>query len=301
MPAGVSIPVTTMAQACNLSGDPSCATPIFEQDVTGLASYSVPSEEVTIAAFGTLGRNVLTTAGDSAGKSVSASVSVEQFLDDDDTDLVTQALPVSINTATLSTVTLSPLLARIISGTTLDFTATGTFSDSSTLDMSRNVLWTTDPEDTEIAAVSNFLGTQGQVVAPEDATGSLKIQAQRNTDDDEDLEVVAETTLTTGAILDDPDAGDPDGSLSITGPGSVNVGKVISLVATGNLVPDGDANTLDTQTITRHVVWSSSNESVAVVSNGTGLQGQVTGVSPGSVTITARYQSLSQTFVVTVN
>ncbi|MBL8935994.1 MAG: Ig-like domain-containing protein, partial [Archangium sp.] len=77
-------------------------------------------------------------------------------------------------------------------------------------------------------------------------------------------------------------------------PVSVAQGASVTLVATGSY-SDGS-----TQDLTTSVTWSSSATGVAQVSNASGSQGLVTGVSPGSTVVTALSGSVSQTVNVTV-
>ena len=85
-------------------------------------------------------------------------------------------------------------------------------------------------------------------------------------------------------------------SITLTGPGgtpppaTLKVGQNVAITATGTY-SDGSTQNLSTQ-----VQWSSSNAQVAMVDT----TGKVTGESPGTVTITATLNGVSQTFTVTV-
>lgn len=92
-----------------------------------------------------------------------------------------------------------------------------------------------------------------------------------------------------GGIADPPPSADV-ASVVVTAPSiSVEVGKTVQLTAT---VKDASGNLLSGRTVT----WSSSNTGVATVS----AAGAVTGVSAGSVTLTAECEGKKGTAAVTV-
>ncbi|MGI8689019.1 MAG: putative Ig domain-containing protein, partial [Thermomicrobiales bacterium] len=85
-------------------------------------------------------------------------------------------------------------------------------------------------------------------------------------------------------------------SIALTGPGgtppptTLKVGQSVAITATGTF-SDGSTQNLSTQ-----VQWSSSNATVAKVDT----TGTVTGESPGTATISATLNGVSQSFTVTV-
>ena len=97
----------------------------------------------------------------------------------------TGSTTVTVSAATLSSMTIAPANPTSGAGGTVVFTAIGTFSDGSILDVTAFVTWTSS--DTTVADVSNAAGSRGQATAF--AAGTTTIQAQRGT-------VLASTTLT---------------------------------------------------------------------------------------------------------
>jgi hypothetical protein len=87
----------------------------------------------------------------------------------------TGSTTVTVIAGTLSSLTISPPNPPARAGTTVAFTATGTFSDGSTLDVTTFVTWTSS--NTATADVSNANGSRGQATAF--AAGTTTIQAQR--------------------------------------------------------------------------------------------------------------------------
>jgi hypothetical protein len=97
----------------------------------------------------------------------------------------TGTTPVTISPATLTTIAVTPANPTTMVGATVAFTATGTFSDASTLDVTSFVTWTST--NTAVADVSNAATSRGQATAF--AAGSTTIQVQRGA-------VTTTTTLT---------------------------------------------------------------------------------------------------------
>ncbi|MGF1469932.1 MAG: Ig-like domain-containing protein [Sandaracinaceae bacterium] len=142
------------------------ATAIFTdgstRDVTGLATWtsSAPAVASVSNAFGSRGQVLSLTAG-------SATVDA-RYLG------VTGSTTVTVTTATLSSIAVSPGSATIGVGDRTAFTATGTFSDASTLDLTTFVTWSST--DLAVADVSNGLGTQGEAVGF--AAGTVTVRAR---------------------------------------------------------------------------------------------------------------------------
>jgi hypothetical protein len=84
---------------------------------------------------------------------------------------------VTVSAATLTSITVSPAAATVPAGGIASFTASGSFDDGSTLDVTDVVTWTSS--DTGVADISNAAGTRGQATGF--AMGSVKISAQRGT------------------------------------------------------------------------------------------------------------------------
>ncbi len=272
----------------------------FVQDLTTQikTQYTNDTTNVGVGLFGLFGTNVLTalTAG-----SASLPIKFDQGLS---APVTTANVALTVSNATLTSLALSPSSpVYMLPGTTLAFHSTGTFSDSTTQDMTLNTTWTTTPVDTTIATISNTIGSQGVVAAPTTSNGTLTVTAT-NVRTDSTTTPPTVTTITGTATL--TTTGVSLNSLTVTGPNgetsgnlSVPVGSDVQMNAAGNLLVNGIPT--GSQDLTRQVVWTSSNESVANVSNSSSLSGQVTGVTPGSAVLTARFGSVTQDFAVTVN
>ncbi|PKA05654.1 hypothetical protein CH375_04025 [Leptospira ellisii] len=176
---------------------------------------------------------------------------------------------VTVTAAVLNSIEISPANFSMAKGNTKQFTATGVYSDTTTLDVTTQVTWTSS--DTSKATVSNANGMEG--IATGAGTGSATINATLGG-------ISGSTTLTiTSAVLV---------SISV-GPTNpfVYTSQTKDFIATGTY-SDGSLQNLTTQ-----VTWTSNDTSKATISNSSGTEGRATGVAAGSVTITASLGTIS--------
>jgi hypothetical protein len=164
---------------------------------------------------------------------------------------------------TLTSIAVAPANPSIATGITQQFTATGKYSDGSSQDLTASVQWSSSQS--TVAAISNGSGTQG--LATSVATGASLITAALGS-------VSGSTTLTVTAVTLT--------SVSVTPASpSILVGNTEQFTATAHY---SDSSTQD---VTTTANWSSSDPTVATISNAAGAQGLATGVKSGTVTVTA--------------
>lgn len=175
----------------------------------------------------------------------------------------------TVTAAVLQSIAVTPASPSIADGTSEQFTATGTYSDNSTQNLTTAVTWSSSA--TGVATVSNAAGTQG--LAASSSTGNTTITATSQG-------VSGSTGLTvTAAVLQ---------SIEVTpSHPSIADGTSEAFTATG-IYSDGT-----THDITAAVTWTSSAQSIATVSNATGSQGVAGGSAVGTTTITATLNGLS--------
>ena len=177
---------------------------------------------------------------------------------------------------TLVSIAVTPNPATVAVGSTLQFTATGTFSDNSTKDITTQSAWTSS--NTSVATIGAATGL-ATGVAPSD--GAITITAtDGNVTGMSHLKVIA-----SGPTLK---------SIAVTpSTANISVGGKQQFTATGTF---SDNSTKD---ITTQSTWSSSNTEVATIVAGTGL---ATGVGVGGpITITATDGAISGTAQLTVS
>jgi len=182
----------------------------------------------------------------------------------------------TVTSATLNSIAVTPASPSIANGTKLQLTATGTYSDTSTQDLTTQVTWSSS--DMAKASVSNSTGTNGLLTSI--STGPTTITAALGI-------ISGYTTLTvTSATIS---------SIAVTPASpSIAIGTKLQFTATGTF---SDASTQD---LTTQVTWSSSSSGIAAISNAAKTKGQATSVAAGSTTITAVFGSISGNTMLTV-
>lgn len=169
----------------------------------------------------------------------------------------------SSTSATLVSLAITPANATMAQGTDEQFTATGTFSDRTTQDLSSSVIWGSSAS--SVATVSNAAGSNGRVTSL--TSGSTTITAVSG-----GISASSPLTVSTATLL----------SVTVTpAAGSVPLATSQQFSATGRFSDNS------TQDLTASASWSSSFPSIATISNSGGSQGRVTPVAAGTTSITA--------------
>jgi uncharacterized protein YjdB len=171
----------------------------------------------------------------------------------------------NVGPAVLQTITITPQDATMGKGTTLQFTATGNYSDSTTQDLTALVTWTSSDSQT-VSISSSGLATGRQF-------GSVTITATLGS-------VNSSTTLTVNK--------NPLQSIVVSPVNpTISVGQTQQFTATGTY-SDGS-----TQDLTKNAHWSSSSSGVATINNGVSGGGLATAQGAGTTTITASFQGVN--------
>ena len=182
----------------------------------------------------------------------------------------------TVTAATLTSIAITPTNPSIAAGTSKQFTATGTFSDKTTQNITGQATWTSGT--TSVATVSNASGSQG--LASGEAVGTSTISATLSGQTGSTVLTVTAATLSSIAVTP-------------VNP-SIAAGTPKQFIATGTY----SDNT--TQDVTAQVTWSSAMPSVATISNASGSQGLATSAAAGSTTISATLSGISDSTVLTV-
>jgi len=232
-PANPSIAKNTTRQ-CTATGTYSDGT---SQDITASATWS--SDSTAVATVNAAGLASGVAAGTAKITAASGAVS--------------GATTLTVTTAALESITVTPANPGIAVGLTRQLTATGAYSDGTSQDITASVAWT--------SAATAVVTVDANGLATGIASGAAAITASSGT-------ISGSTTATVGPLQ----------SITVT-PANPSVAKGLTrqFTATGNLA--GGAS----QDITASATWSSGTTSVATV-NAAGL---ASGVAAGSTTITA--------------
>jgi uncharacterized protein YjdB len=221
------------------------------------------TREVTWVSSNTAVVQIL-TSGDSKGQAAGSSTITATL------GSISGSTTLNVTNATIVSITVMPPSQTIAVGTTLDFGATGRFSDGTFQNITDDVAFNSD--NTAVATIDNNTDLAAGV-----SPGSANITATFNG-------VTGSTPLTvTSATIS---------SISVT-PATAELApnSFVDLTATATL-SDGT-----TQVITDNVTWSSSDPSVAAVDN----TGSVGAVSAGNATISAQFGAVTGASTIQVN
>jgi trimeric autotransporter adhesin len=233
------------------------------QDLTTAATWA--SSSVSVAsisnAAGYNGVASALTAGSTTISAVSGSIT-------------SNPVTLTVSAATLVSIAVTPAAPSIAAGTEQQFIATGSYSDSSTQDVTTQVVWASDTPG--VATISNASGSQG--LASSAASGTAQISAM--------LGSVASAPITltvTSATLVSLEFVHP--------PLTWRLGSTLSPeYEVFGIYTDGSIQSSMTS-----VTWTSSDTTVATISNAGGSIGVATVLTTGTTDITAAVGSITAT------
>ncbi len=174
----------------------------------------------------------------------------------------------TVTAATLQSIVISENNVSLAKGTSIQLTATGTFSDSSTSNISSQVNWTVS---NALINISNENGSNGLLTAA--AIGESIVTASY-----EGITTTSTVTVTAATL--------ESITISTSVSGDFILGTTRSYTATGTY---SDQSALD---ISTKVLWISSDANIAAVSNAIDSAGQVTSLLLGDVAISAKLNGI---------
>jgi 6-phosphogluconolactonase (cycloisomerase 2 family)/uncharacterized protein YjdB len=227
-------------------------------DLTGRVTWA--SGSPTIATVNSAGLGTGVAAGDSTITATLGSVSGSTSL--------------TVTAATLVSIAVTPSTPSVADGLTKQFTATGTYSNHRTQDLTSSVQWTSSTP-----AVAPSPSATG--LATTSSPGTTTITATLGS-----ISGSTVFTVTPAALV----------SIQVTAPtAGLAKGTGEQFVAVGTYTDNAVI------TITGDVTWSSSNPAIATVSNASGQEGYAASVAQGSVTISAASGSVTGSASLTIN
>jgi CTP:molybdopterin cytidylyltransferase MocA len=228
------------------------------QDVTGTVTWSSAATDIA----------AISNADGSRGLATSLATGSTTITATDPATGIAGSTAFTVTAAQLVSIGVTPASPSVPLGLSQAFTATGTYTDGTTQDVTGTVTWSSAA--TDIAAISNADGSRG--LATSLATGSTTITA---TDP-----ATAITGITGSTVLTVTSAALVSIAVTPANP-SVITGQTQAFTATGTYTDS------TTQDLTNSVTWSSSATAVATISNAAGTRGVATSLATGSTTITA--------------
>jgi len=228
------------------------------QAFTAMGTFSDgSSQDVTGTAYWTSSNGGIATVSDAAGtQGLASGVSAGAATITATSGTIAGSGNLTVTAAVLQSITINPQNASIALGTAQPFTATGTYTDGTTQDLTTTVTW--GSSQSSVAVISNVAGSQG--VATSAGTGSTVITATLGTQSSQTTLTVSSATLVSIAV-------NPASA-------TVAVGGTQQFTATGTF-SDGSQ-----QDVTAQSVWTSTNSGVASVA-----AGLATGLAAGSTNI----------------
>jgi trimeric autotransporter adhesin len=185
---------------------------------------------------------------------------------------ITGSAGLTVSTAHLVSITITPVNPRISKGTLIKFTATGTFSDASVATNLSGVSWR--------SSKPNIASIRSSGIAHGKKGGTATISATASG-------ITGTTTLTvgTGTLV----------SIAITpAAATATAGGTQQFIATGTF---SDASTQD---ITLNTHWSSSSSSVATIANAPSVAGLANCIAAGTSNIGANSGGVTSSTLLTV-
>lgn len=181
---------------------------------------------------------------------------------------VTGSALFTVTGPSLALISVTPSSQSIVTGSTQQYTATGTYTDESKQDLTESVTWSSANSSVATVAASGLAAAVG--------SGTTTIQAISGS--------------VTGTA-----------SLTVTGPAlvSISVTPVAPTISTGasqQFAAMGTYSDGSKQNISSSVTWTSSTASIATITE----SGLATGISAGSTTIQAAVGSVTGTTILTV-
>ncbi|HZZ84327.1 MAG TPA: Ig-like domain-containing protein [Anaeromyxobacteraceae bacterium] len=219
------------------------------QDLTAQAAWSSSAAAVTLSAAG---GQELATGAEVGPATVTASVAG-----------VSGTLDLAVTPATLVSIAVAPPTVSVPAGLSQQLTATGTFTDGSTQDLTAQAAWSSS--DPTLASVSNDPATAGLVSALKQGTVTITAAA---------LGASSAATFTVSAA-------------AVT---AIAVTPATATIAAGYQLQFHAAATFtdgSSRDVTAQAVWTSSNGAVATVYTSGSSPGLATGLSIGTANIKA--------------
>ena len=208
----------------------------------------------------------VSNARGSVGVATSVAVGTTTIRATDAVTGTTGSTVLTVTSAQLVSLAVTPAAPSVPVGLTDAFTARGTYTDGTSQDLTGVVTWTSS--DAAVASVSNASGSAGVATAASPGTTTV-----RASDAVTGISGAAPLIVTPARLV----------SVSVTpAAATVAVGGTQQLTATGTY---SDASQQD---LTALVTWTSSDPAAAEVSNASGSNGLATGVAPGITAVEGR-------------
>ena len=262
----------TLVSISVTSSNPSMAKGTTKQfTATGTFSDNSVQEVTDQASWSSSTASVATIGDTAASKGLARSAATGSTVITATVATVSGTQTLTVTDATLASIAVTTTNSSIAKGWTSQFTATGTFSDKTTQDITSTVTWNSSK--VNVATISNAAKSNG--LATSAATGSTTITANAGAVSGTSTLTVTNVTLKSIAVA--------------TTTSSIAKGRTSQFTATGTFTDNS------TQVITSTVSWSSLSDTVTTISNAAGSYGLAKSIGTGTATIKATLGDVSGT------
>ena len=276
--ASLNVSAATLVSISVTPSNPSIALGLTQQlTATGVYSNSTTQDITTSVTWASTNTTTASISNAVASEGLATSVAIgsstiSATLGSITSTNTSESAALTITNASLVSIAITPSNVSIPAGLTQQFTATGTFTDSSTQDITNTVSWASSQ--TSAITISNT--TKG--LATNTGTGTTPVAATLNGISSNNTSQSATLTVTSAQVV----------SIAVT-PSipSVPLGLTQQFTATGTLTDGSQSN------LTSSATWSSTTTGVATISNTPGSQGLLTSVTLGTSTIAASFNAIS--------
>lgn len=257
--------------------NPSVATGLTTQfAVNGTFSDSTTQDLTFDATWTPITGTIATVSNDPASKGRAKGLAVGTVTITASFDGFSGTSQLNVTAALLQLIAVTPANSSIAGfPKTVNFIATGTYSDGTTADVTTTVTW--DSSQKNIATIATPGG-----VATTIAAGTTSISATLDG-------VNGATNFTVTAL-----------ALSASGLKIAPVSQILTVGARGSFTVTATFTDGTTQNVTASCVWASTAPTIATVGNTATDKGLVIGGAAGSTTITATYGGQTTTATVTI-
>ena len=273
----LSVTPATLVSIGVTPANPSIADGLTSQfKATGVYTDNTTQDLTASAAWTSSDPSVASISNASASHGLATGVNPGSVTITAASGAVSGSMSLTVTPAALVSIALIPANPSIANGTQQQFAATGTYTDASTHDVTGTVTWSSS--DTTVARISNASGSAGLAMSV--SQGSVTITATLGT-----IAGVTGLTVTPAALV----------SIAVipANPSIAN-GTGQQFAATGTYTDNS------TQPLTTSVTWSSSDTTVASISNAAGSNGLASSAGQGTATITAALGTISGSTGLTV-
>ena len=253
--------------------NPSVAKGLTEQfTATGTYTDSSTQDLTSQVTWASATTSVATISNTSDTPGLAAALTIGTSTISATLDGIADSTVLTVTAAALESILVSPANPTLPKGETEQFSAMGTYSDQSTQNLTNQVAW--GSATTSVATITSAGLATGVT------TGTSTISA-------------ALTGITGSTVL----TVSPAALLSIVVTPDT---PFVPSSSTEQFTATGTFSDQSTEDLTSQVTWASATTSVATISNAAGSQGLVTTVSQGTSTISAGFDGISGSTVLTV-